>query len=228
MRVQIPPGGGRKPCCSSVSVKRRTRLDRQNILRSFISATHAAHRRADRGRFLRYLFGLAPRSHSSDVCGSVEKCSVKLHYLVEESPMSDFRPCLITIVLMWDGLAAGGFLVPRSCGCPCIACFRARGSCRPQAHSIYAFPPARASAANKISAGVVELKRVRPVNAYWTRSRARLGSMGRSRRGEARPPESAPQRSAPFTPRVQLNPRPERPIVACAASSRSRISSCSR
>ena len=200
----------------------------QNILRSFISATPAQSRRAIERRFLHRLFGLAPVRAFLRLFWTCREVRVQLHYLVEALRVSDFRPCLVTIVLMWDGLAAGGFLVPRSCGCPCIACFRARGSCRPQAHSIYAFPPARASAANKISAGVVELKRVRPVNAYWTRSRARLGSIGRSRRGEARTPESAPQKSAPFTPRVQLNPRPERPIVACAASSRSRISSCSR
>jgi len=149
----------------------------QNILRSFISATPAQSRRAIERRFLHRLFGLAPVRAFLRLFWTCREVRVQLHYLVEALRVSDFRPCLVTIVLMWDGLAAGGVMVPRSCGCLCIACFRACGSSRPQAHSIYAFPRARASAGDEISGTVVELKRLRRVNTQRTRSRARRAQL---------------------------------------------------
>ena len=62
----------------------------------------------------------------------------------------DFQPVLLNIVLVWDGLAAGGVSGPALVRMPCIACFRTRGSCRPQAHMLYAFPRARATSASEI------------------------------------------------------------------------------
>jgi len=111
----------------------------QKILGRLISATlpHAAAWPM-RG-FIRGTFRLGPKTAFPDTCRALNKTRSNLRNILNFDQRSIFSRVFEYRLAVGRACGWWGFSRPALARMPSIACFRTRGSCRPQAHSIYAF-----------------------------------------------------------------------------------------